>query len=389
MNISFNAYTKGLLLAVIATLFTGCNNHELKMVDNNNINIELAMTVQKEASLDELFDNTQYTPLETDDSCLLDGRSAIKYIDSDNIFIESKFELYRFGRNGNFINRIGKKGLGPEEYVYPGFVSVEPESKQLYLFNNKRFQVWNFDGKFIKEIIIDDPRAPTMGAVLDGNRLITKFREYRDDGRECSTLAWLDHSGKVVHEETLYKDDTKVNVAMWSSPTHYQFKNKHILKEEWNTTIYAIDNKGYKSFCTIDLGQLAPTRKALQDRTELDQLYENYAVISRFWLGKKYFWVTLFHKETMYEIIIDIHNKTLFHSHRYTNKQKPEGGFGIANPKMTGMVFWPEFIDVAGDAYMLLQPGKLTIEARDSLNALCHSEIKVDEFSNPVLVHVK
>ena len=79
------------------------------MVDNNDINIELAMSVQKEASLKELFDHTHYTPLETNDSCLLDGRSAIKYIDSENIFIESKSELYRFGRNGSFKNRIGKR----------------------------------------------------------------------------------------------------------------------------------------------------------------------------------------------------------------------------------------------------------------------------------------
>lgn len=359
------------------------------MVDNNNIKIELAMAVQKEASLIELFDNAHYTPLETNDSCLLDGRSAIKYIDSDNILIESKFELYRFGRNGKFINRIGKKGMGPEEYVYPGFVSVEPASKLIYLFNNKRFQVWTFDGKFVKDIIIDDSREPIMGSVLDGNYLITEFREYQSDGGVCSTLAWLDHSGKIVREETFYKDDTKVNVAMWSSPFHYQFQDKHILKEEWDTTIYAISKKGYESFYTLDLGQLAPTRKALQDSAELDHLYENYAVINRFWLGKKYFWVTLFHKETMYEIMIDLYNKTLFHSHRYTNKQKPEGGFGIANPKMKGMVFWPEFIDVAGDAYMLLQPDRLTTEARDSLNALYHSEIKVNEFSNPVLVHVK
>ena len=56
---------------------------------------------------------------------------------------------------------------------------------------------------------------------------------------------------------------------------------------------------------------------------------------------------------------------------------------------MEGMVFWPAFIDVAGDAYMLLQPDRLTSDARDSLNAICHSEIKVDEFSNPVLVHVQ
>lgn len=388
MNISFNAYIKGSLLSAIAVLFTGCNNQELKMVDHDHINIELAMTVQKEASLDELFNNIQCTPLETNDSCLLDGRVTIKYIDGENILVESGSELYRFGRNGKFINRIGQKGLGPEEYAYPGFVSVEPESKLLYLYINKRFQVWTFDGKFMKEITIDDSREPVLGAVLDGNSLIVQFREYLGDGGVCSTLAWLDHSGKVVHEKTLYKDETKVDVIMWSSPTHYQFEGKELLKEEWGTTIYAIDNnKGCESFYTLDLGQLTPTRKALQDRGERDRLLENYAVINRFWLGKKYFWVNLYHKEAIYEIAIDLDNKTLLHSRRY--EQKPEGGFGIANPKMAGMIFWPEFIDVAGDAYMLLQPDKLTTEARESLNALGHSGIKVDEFSNPILVHVR
>ena len=388
MNISFNAYIKASLLAVIAPFFTGCNDQEPKMVDNNNIKIELAMTVQKEASLKELFEHTHYTPLETNDSCLLDGRSAIKYIDSENILIESKSELYRFGRDGRFMNRIGKKGLGPKEYVYPGFVSVEPASKQIYLFNNKRFQVWTFDGQFVKEIAIDDSREPVMGAVLDASYLIAEFRDYRSDGGVCSTLAWLDQSGKTVREETFYQDDTKVDVMMWSSPVNYQLQDKHILKEEWDTTLYAISHKGYESFYTLDLGQLAPTRKALQDRAEYDRLYDNYAVINRFWLGKKYFWVTLFHKETMYEIMIDMYDKTLFHSRRYTNKQKPEGGFGIAHPDMEGMVFWPTFIDVAGDAYMLLQPDRLTTEARDALNAICHSGIKMDEFSNPVLVQL-
>ena len=126
-----------------------------------------------------------------------------------------------------------------------------------------------------------------------------------------------------MREETFYQDDTKVDVVMWNSPVNYQFQDKHILKEEWDTTIYAISHKGYESFYTLGLGQLAPSRKALQDRNEHDHLYENYAVINQFWLGKKYFWVTLFHKETMYEIMIDMHDKTLFHSRRYTNKQRP------------------------------------------------------------------
>ena len=385
----FNTCMKGLLLAVMVSFFTGCQDNALKMVDGNSINIERAMTVQKEAPLNELFDNAHYTPLETNDSCLLDGRSSIKYIDSENILIESKFELYRFGRSGSFMNRIGRKGAGPEEYIYPGAVSVEPVSKQLFLFNNKRFQVWTFDGKFVKEITIDDSREPVMGAVLNADYLITEFREYGSDGGVCSTLAWLDHSGKIVREETLYKDDTKVDVAMWSSPVNYQFQDKHLLKEEWDTTIYAIGHDGYESFYTLELGQLAPNRKALQDKAELEQLFDNYAVINRFWLSRKYFWVMLFHKETMYEIMIDLHDKTLFHSRRYTDKQKPAGGFGLANPSIEGMIFWPEFIDVEGDAYMLLQPDRLTAEAMDALNAMCHSGIKVDELSNPVLVRVQ
>lgn len=372
----------GRLLSLVLCIFViACNsNKDLNVVEGSDVDIRQAMLVERVSSFDQLFDSIGYIPLETNDTVLLGGRAVIKYVDDENIFIESESELYRFDISGKFLNRIGAKGQGPEEYLYPGFVSVEQKSKLVYLFTNKHLQVWTFDGKLIKKIFIDDSRNLVFGSVLDSQYLITMFREHLDGGGICSTIAWLDYSGKVVREEVLYKDDEEVKVRLWGTPTHSQLNGTHILKEEWSDTIYVVDGKGYRTFCSLNLEELAPSRKVVQELSP--DKYQNYAIIDEVLIGARYLWVNLFHKETKYEVVVDMLNKTLLHSCRYT--QKPEYGFGIANPAIQGMVFWPKYIDVKGDVYMLLQPSNLTEAGRRSLDEICGGSL-MDE-SNPVLV---
>lgn len=261
---------------------------------------------------------------------------------------------------------------------------MEPKSKLLYLYTNKHFQVWTFDGSFVKKIFIDDSRTPLIGSVLDSQYLMTVFWEHPGEGGVRSTLVWLGYAGKVVREELLYEDDMKVNVHLWGSPTHSQLNGIHTLQEEWSGTVYAVSGKGYEPLYSLDLKELTPSRKELQELPE--NLYQDYAVLNKVLVSAKYLWVTLAHKEAKYEMVVDMSEKTLPHSRIYT--QKPEYGFGIANPDIQGMVFLLGYIDVKGDAYMLLQPGNLTEVGRKSLGEKCGGG-SIDEFNNPVLVRVR
>ena len=92
--------------------------------------------------------DVEFIPLETNDSLLLGGNTIVKYVDQDNIIVESLQTLYRFDRQGKFLNRIGRKGQGPGEYVSPGRVSFDPVARRLYLFTNRSLQEWSLEGEY-------------------------------------------------------------------------------------------------------------------------------------------------------------------------------------------------------------------------------------------------
>ncbi len=81
-----------------------------------------------ETDIDVLTDSIAYIPLETSDECLLDNILSAKR-DGGCFFVQDGKGLYAFDGTGRFLNEIGRRGNGPEEYLYMDCYALDRTNK--------------------------------------------------------------------------------------------------------------------------------------------------------------------------------------------------------------------------------------------------------------------
>ena len=71
--------------------------------------------------------------------------------------------IAKFDRNGRWVKSWGEPGQGPGQFKLPHGVVVDAQG-QVYVADraNARIQVFDSDGKFLRQIVIDVPVAPGL-----------------------------------------------------------------------------------------------------------------------------------------------------------------------------------------------------------------------------------
>ena len=99
----------------------------------------------------EYLRRVKYVPLETDSVCILGNIDKIKYKDGILFINDRENGMYAFDTTGHFLNRIGAKGRGPEEYLTATAFYIDPEKKHVVVVDggNYRALAYSFDGQFV------------------------------------------------------------------------------------------------------------------------------------------------------------------------------------------------------------------------------------------------
>lgn len=128
---------------LVMTLLSSCNprtdkTYLLKVSKEKNLQ-----------SLSSILNIDEVIKLETTNSCLLNVIFKVELTD-DNIFIFSNNQVYRFNREGKFINKIGKLGNGPNEMIKPSDFDLSPNKKQVAIWDNikRKLNIFNIDGQY-------------------------------------------------------------------------------------------------------------------------------------------------------------------------------------------------------------------------------------------------
>lgn len=137
-------------IVAIAFLVTACNSKQATPVDCITIDLPLKQTNHKIA-LSDLVDSLQYVPLETSDSSLIGAVDKLMVTDKGQILILDKYvanALFQFDQNGQFIRKIGRRGLGEGEYVEIEDFSYIDDKVMLWDVLSKRLLEYDFNGDF-------------------------------------------------------------------------------------------------------------------------------------------------------------------------------------------------------------------------------------------------
>jgi hypothetical protein len=125
------------------------------------------------------YKDIRIVPLETNDSCLI-GFSS-KFLIKDSLVFMSDFQanLYVFDLSGRFLNRIGRQGEGPEEYVaLTTFFVDDPNDRVVIVDVMKRaFLYYDYKGiyKSKKDVPEDEIKALTNVCLLDDGHILLNY----------------------------------------------------------------------------------------------------------------------------------------------------------------------------------------------------------------------
>jgi hypothetical protein len=259
---------KNLWLGVIVVMLLTTCSHEKKQagivnedctvipVPEQDINHDTNNTV----SLSTFVDKIDIIPLEFGDSCILGGIRKV-VVCGDNIFvIESSrpSTVYRFDMQGNFLNRIGSRGQGPEDVVELRDFAVNEEGRLIYLLDNARQTVvaCTFDGT-VKEVIKINQYADHLHYK---NSLFYLFRDHPPIG-ELFCLVIRDVHGEIKER---FFPSMQYPVGM----NHHVFSLQEdgvLFTQPMNDTIYFLSDTEMSCLYWVDFGSLRFSPQEVED----------------------------------------------------------------------------------------------------------------------------
>jgi len=108
--------------------------------------------------LTDFLKDVKIVPLEFTKECMLGDIQKVVMYDSC-FYIQDEQNtagIFKFDRSGKFIRRIGIQGKGPREHSDLTDFSVNKQAKRLYIYDNARQRINEFDldGQYLKEISV-------------------------------------------------------------------------------------------------------------------------------------------------------------------------------------------------------------------------------------------
>jgi len=234
------------------------------------------------------FGEIELIPLETTDNCLI-GHSPEMFLDDAYFFIQDRQQqvIFRFDKEGKFINRIGRRGGGPGEYTEILDWDIEPKSTVVEILAPPNGQVmrYDFDGKFLSS---QNFQIPTISFIKTGANYWINIGINNITGEE--RLLKLSEEGTVI-EKFLPQ---KTNMLTTTEQNFTRCGDIISFKETFNHTVYRITAEGPIEKTTVDFGRYALPKNlhTMNMWTLLDELNtKGWANIYRFLENQQFIYI--------------------------------------------------------------------------------------------------
>ena len=240
------------ILFLLLYFLASCNNRKSTEFLGNDfpktISLDLSEATAYPLKLSDIAEKIEYIPLQTVDNALLGSLSCI-VVTKDNFFIQTDDSsmVYRYDKEGRFLNRMFKVGRGPGETIPLSF-TVDDTRKQLYVLTSREeLYVYDYNGNFIKKIdkLKVDPVDYTISLGFFNNTLFyaqmpdpkIKYIHYCQD---------LNNDSIIFHYKNpndYGKFNENISPKMFSlSDYNYQITDSSVLfKERFCDTIFGLD----------------------------------------------------------------------------------------------------------------------------------------------------
>ena len=192
----------------------------------------------KEIMLNELASDIRYVPLETTDDCLMNNEFYIMQYTGEDIITSG---IFHFDKNGKFLNKIGSKGQGPEEYLQGLFAFGDWKNKLLYVQNWTTLTCYGFEGTFVRSIPTPQLNMGAAG-LFDENHILYSNDIYYADKANPIQLYMVDsQNGKTVSKWRGHlEENKKYGMILTSRDFMYNYDNSLFYKPALENVIFKI-----------------------------------------------------------------------------------------------------------------------------------------------------
>lgn len=192
----------------------------------------------KEIMLNELASDIRYVPLETADDCLMNNEFYIMQYTGEDIITSG---IFHFDKNGKFLNKIGSKGQGPEEYLQGLFAFGDWKNKLLYVQNWTTLTCYGFDGTFVRSVPTPQLNMGAAG-LFDENHILYSNDIYYADKANPIQLYMVDsQNGKTVSKWRGHlEENKKYGMILTSRDFMYNYDNSLFYKPALENVIFKI-----------------------------------------------------------------------------------------------------------------------------------------------------
>ena len=192
----------------------------------------------KEIMLNELASDIRYVPLETTDDCLMNNEFYIMQYTGEDIITSG---IFHFDKNGKFLNKIGSKGQGPEEYLQDLFAFGDWKNKLLYVQNWTTLTCYGFDGTFVRSIPTPQLNMGAAG-LFDENHILYSNDIYYADKANPIQLYMVDsQNGKTVSKWRGHlEENKKYGMILTSRDFMYNYDKSLFYKPALENVIFKI-----------------------------------------------------------------------------------------------------------------------------------------------------
>lgn len=201
--------------------------------------------------------------LESNDSNFIDTESSRLYLTNDWIFVLENAQCYilRYDLTGKFVNKINRKGQGPEEYLFTGGLLVNKDA--IFISDRRKIQVYDFDGKHLKTIV--PPKEQCGQFCIDSKGRIVQARRYIADSR----LMVYDKEGNLLSEYFPTPDNLRnfqfVQGCYYSMG---KYEDGVYFTNYFDTNVYLLRNDSVETIATFDFGNMNMPADLLEGTTE-------------------------------------------------------------------------------------------------------------------------
>lgn len=374
---------KYLWLLMSLLCFSCSSKHMKEQASGSCIRVNLSDYLEsgkdEEIVLSELVDSLAYIPLQTPDDLPVDVLISVK-MSSDYIFVLDRRQvLYRFDKQGRFLNLIGNKGEGPEEYISAVDFEVDEKAEAVYLFDiyRKKIKSYHMSGAFIEDRLV--PEGVESVALLKDSCFIgyKPWHATEDNSEQCVIFG----KSAEVYETVSFGLGEKmrdVKIDLLRMPDFNQVSDASRFRMPFDPSIYMIADscKAVKEI-EFEMGShLLPIEVSMNNELYNRGLNSSYVFELKANEKAGLIFMSFFYQKKHFRVVYDIVSDKFY---TIFIGREPEG---ITNDLDGGASFWPMWY--ASDKMIgVITPDALEMEYADSSIKELYDGFR--EYDNPVL----